>query len=208
MIGSDVLLYQITGDSSYLDRAKQTADAALTYYTPCSLWFQTPIFIADYFTGLFQLNQYSPDSRILCSLEAYLDCAENNALYSNRNDPNDPKNGLYIKHDIGGGQVGSLEQAAFVIMYSLLATASKSDDCSSVPAAWSALMKAYTARDSTTYAVALECLRTDIPFGGTKEVSNGVSIGHFCSSRNDSITGTFPTGTAFSCTNLPSGVVA
>jgi hypothetical protein len=209
MIASDVLLYQITNDPSYLDKAQQTADASLNYYKPlCSLWFQTPIWIADYFTGLFQLDKYRPDPRIRCSLEAYLNCAEQNARDK---DTNSPTYGLFNKGNIAGlhpNEFGSLEQAAFVIMYSLLATGSKSDDCISVPAAWSALMKAYTARDSTTYAAALQCLRADIPFGGTAEVSNGVSIGHFCSGANDSITGPFPTGTAIACVNLPNGVVA
>lgn len=82
-------------------------------------------------------------------------------------------------------------------------------ECSSVPKAWSILMKAYQARDSKMYAKALKCLRSDIKFGGTAEISSGVSIGHFCSSGNNAITGTFPTGgTPIACVALPRGVVA
>ena len=216
MIASDVLLYQITGDwNKYIVSAQQTADASLSHYnTPCTLWSELPIWVADYFTGLFQLRQYYPDLKptILCSLEAYLDYAEKNGL-----DPTGT--GLFNQNGIGGplnDPLHAINQAAFVIMYSLLATATQTDDCSSVSKAWSALITAYTARDRSTYAAALQCLRTDIPINKTKEVSNGVSIGHFCSGGNNSITGPFPTGTAIDCANLPtlqkgnlrSGVVA
>jgi len=209
MIGSDVLLYRITRDQAYLQSAITTANAALDFYTLDLLWPQTPIFVADYFAGLLQLDQYYHDPRICADLEAYL----HRAWTEGR----DVQTGLFNQNGIGNVGLGhpphsfisGLDQAPFVIMYSLLASVLENNDCCcSVSTAWSNLRRAYRAHDSTTYAAALECLRVNIPFEGTAEVADGVSIGHFCSGGNNSITGPFPTGTEIACADLPNGVVA
>jgi hypothetical protein len=69
------------------------------------------------FVGLFQLDHYAPDPRIRASLEEYLERAWSKAR--------DPDTGLFTQGGIGIQDrttgYGSLDQSAFVIMYSLLA---------------------------------------------------------------------------------------
>lgn len=117
MIGSDLLLYRITGDRAYLSSAMRTADAALGYYTPDWLWAQPAWFNAVYFVGLFQLDHYAHDPRIRAALEAYLERAWTTAR--------DPTTGLFNQGGVGIQNrttgFGCLDQSAFVIMYSLLA---------------------------------------------------------------------------------------
>jgi hypothetical protein len=117
MIGSDLLLYRITGDRNYLSSAVRTANAALPYYTLDWLWAQPAWFNAVYFVGLFQLDHYAPDPRIRAHLEEYLARAWREAR--------DPDTGLFTRGGIGiqdkATGFGSLDQSAFVIMYSLLA---------------------------------------------------------------------------------------
>jgi hypothetical protein len=117
MVGSDVLLYRITGDPSFLQSAIRTANAALAFYTPDWLWVIDPWDNLEYFLGLFQLDTYAPDPRIRTSLEAYLDRAWNEGR--------DPATGLFNRGGIGVYQpkvgISSLDQASFVTMYSLLA---------------------------------------------------------------------------------------
>jgi len=117
MIGSDLLLYRITNDARYLQSAITTANAALDTYTLDWLWAEPSWFNAVYFVGLFQLNYYAPDPRIPASLNAYLTRAWTEGR--------DPNNGLFNQGGIGYydhvGGFGSLDQAAFTIMFSLLA---------------------------------------------------------------------------------------
>jgi hypothetical protein len=116
MIGSDVLLYRITGDRSYLQSATRTANVALTFYPLQRLWKTPPWTNSVYFEGLFQLDQYVHDPRIRMVLRAYLDRAWNQGR--------DPKTGLFNQGGIAveNPKVGisSLDQAAWVVMYSLL----------------------------------------------------------------------------------------
>jgi hypothetical protein len=117
MIGSDLLLYRITCDPEYLQSAIRTASASLDYYTLNWLWVQDPWFNASYFIGLFQLDSYVHDPHIRASLEAYLDRAWTQGR--------DPNTGLFNRGGIGvhdPNRMRSLDQAAFVIMYSLLAS--------------------------------------------------------------------------------------
>ena len=44
MIGAGVLLYQVTHDAAYLYQARQTAKAALAYFTPERLGGENPFF--------------------------------------------------------------------------------------------------------------------------------------------------------------------
>jgi len=117
MIGSDLLLYRITGDQSYLTSAIATANAALPYYTPDALWAQVPWSNAVYFVGLFQLDHYIHDPRIRAALEAYMERAWTEAR--------DPETGLFTRGGVNmqdhATGYGSLDQSAYVFMYSLLA---------------------------------------------------------------------------------------
>jgi Glycosyl hydrolase family 76 len=62
MVGAGVLLYDATGNSSYLDEAEQTAAAAVSHFgTGTTLDNQGPAFNAIYFRDLFLLDQIAPD---------------------------------------------------------------------------------------------------------------------------------------------------
>src|SRR6185437_15860833 len=49
MIGAGTLLYQATGNSAYLYQARETAQAALAYFTPQRLGEENPFFPSIYF---------------------------------------------------------------------------------------------------------------------------------------------------------------
>jgi hypothetical protein len=58
MVGAGVLLYQLTGNTTYLNQAQQTAAAAVSSFgTGTALVNQGPAFNAIYFRNLFLLNQ-------------------------------------------------------------------------------------------------------------------------------------------------------
>jgi Glycosyl hydrolase family 76 len=61
MIGAGVLLYQATGNSAYLYQARQTAQAALSYFTPGRLATEIPFFISVYFRNLLYLDSVTHD---------------------------------------------------------------------------------------------------------------------------------------------------
>jgi hypothetical protein len=61
MIGADVLLYEITGNSSYLVDAQQTATASVAHFgTGATLENQGPAFNSIYFRNLFVLKHVAP----------------------------------------------------------------------------------------------------------------------------------------------------
>ena len=58
MLGAGVLLYQVTGNATYLNQAQQTAAAAVSYFgTGTALVNQGTAFNAIYFRNLYLLNQ-------------------------------------------------------------------------------------------------------------------------------------------------------
>ena len=62
MVGAGVLLYKLTGTSTYLSQAEQTASAAVAYFgTGPTLINQGPAFNAIYFRNLLFLNSVAPD---------------------------------------------------------------------------------------------------------------------------------------------------
>jgi hypothetical protein len=72
MIGAGVLLYQITGNTSYLSQAKATAAAAVAYFgTGPPLVNQGPAFNAIYFRNLFLLNQVAPNSTYATDAQSF-----------------------------------------------------------------------------------------------------------------------------------------
>jgi hypothetical protein len=117
MIGSDVLLYRITGDASYLASAGLTAGAALDRFTPDWLFKNPPEVNSQFFAGLMALDYYAPDARIRATLATYLD----RAWVEGRNSVT----GLFTEGGIGvyvpADGISALDQAGFVILYTLLA---------------------------------------------------------------------------------------
>jgi hypothetical protein len=61
MIGAGTLLYQATGNSAYLFQARQTAKAALAYFTPERLGSENPFFVEVYFRNLLYLDSVTHD---------------------------------------------------------------------------------------------------------------------------------------------------
>jgi Glycosyl hydrolase family 76 len=61
MIGAGVLLYQATGNSAYLYQARQTAKAALAYYTSERLGQENPFFVSVYFRNMLYLDSVTHD---------------------------------------------------------------------------------------------------------------------------------------------------
>lgn len=115
-IRADLSLYQVTGDASYLARAKKTAEAAVAYYgQEDRLWKQPPAFNAIFFRELLQLDAVAPDPSYRQMMTTYLDRAWNEGRLSN---------GLFGAEGMGaygGPAPQSIDQGAFLQMYSLLA---------------------------------------------------------------------------------------
>jgi hypothetical protein len=61
MMGAGVLLYQATHNGAYLYQARQTAKAALTYFTYSRLSAENPFFVAVYFRNLIYLDSVTHD---------------------------------------------------------------------------------------------------------------------------------------------------
>jgi hypothetical protein len=61
MIGAGTLLYQVTGNSAYLYEARQTAKAALAYFTIPRLLSENPFFPSVYFRNLLYLDAVTHD---------------------------------------------------------------------------------------------------------------------------------------------------
>jgi hypothetical protein len=61
MMGAGTLLYQVTHDGAYLYQARQTAKAALAYFTYSRLSSENPFFVAVYFRNLLYLDSVTHD---------------------------------------------------------------------------------------------------------------------------------------------------
>jgi hypothetical protein len=61
MMGAGVLLYQATHNGAYLYQARQTARAALAYFTYSRLSSENPFFVAVYFRNLIYLDSVTHD---------------------------------------------------------------------------------------------------------------------------------------------------
>jgi uncharacterized protein YyaL (SSP411 family) len=62
MIGAGALLYQATGNGAFLYEARQTANAALLYFTPSRLAGENPFFVSVYFRNLIYLDSLTGDA--------------------------------------------------------------------------------------------------------------------------------------------------
>jgi Glycosyl hydrolase family 76 len=111
MMGAGVLLYQATHNGAYLYEARQTAKAALGYFTYSRLSSENPFFVAVYFRNLLYLDSVTHDPPGSLPLREYLYYAWQRHRLSN---------GLFAYGSPPTAEL--LQQAAIVQMYALLAT--------------------------------------------------------------------------------------
>jgi Glycosyl hydrolase family 76 len=111
MIGAGTLLYQATHNSAYLYQARQTAGAALAYFTPERLRGENPFFPSVYFRNLLYLDSVTHDPPGPKLAQAYVNYAwQHQRLSSN----------LFVSGSPPSAQL--LSQAAIVKIYALLSS--------------------------------------------------------------------------------------
>lgn len=111
MIGAGALLYQATGNSAYLYQARQTAKAALAYFTMPRLLSENPFFPAVYFRNLMYLDAITHDPPGPKLEQSYVDSVWGHQRLSD---------GLFAFGSPLSTQL--LYQAAIVQIYALLST--------------------------------------------------------------------------------------
>ncbi len=111
MIGAGALLYQATGNGAYLYEARQTAAAALAYFTPEKLATEIPFFVSVYFRNLLYLDSVTHDPPGATIAQAYVDYAWQHLRLSDD---------LFVAGSPPSGQL--LVQAAIVQIYALLSS--------------------------------------------------------------------------------------
>jgi hypothetical protein len=111
MIGAGTLLFQATGNSGYLYEARQTAAAALAYFTPERLGSETPFFPAVYFRNLLYLDSVTHDPPGAALAQAYVNYAWQHLRLSNN---------LFVSGSPASAQL--LVQAAIAQIYALLSS--------------------------------------------------------------------------------------
>ncbi len=111
MIGAGTLLYQATGNSAYLFQARQTAAAALAYYTPERLGSENPFFVAVYFRNMLYLDSVTHDPPGPKLAQPYVDYAWQHLRLANN---------LFVFGSPPSGQL--LVQSAIVQIYGLLSS--------------------------------------------------------------------------------------
>ena len=111
MIGAGTLLYQATGNSAYLFQARQTAAAALAYFTPERLGSEPTFFAAVYFRNLLYLDSVTHGPPGPAIAQAYVNYAWQHLRLGN---------GLFIGGSPRSAQL--LVQSAIVQIYALLSS--------------------------------------------------------------------------------------
>ncbi len=111
MIGAATMLYQITGDGGYLYQARQTANAALAYFTLERLLGENPFFVSVYFRNLMYLDAVTHDPPGPRLAQQYVDY-----VWVNRR----LRDNLFVFGSPPSSQL--LVQAAVVQVYALLST--------------------------------------------------------------------------------------
>ncbi|HEY5044386.1 MAG TPA: glycoside hydrolase family 76 protein [Solirubrobacteraceae bacterium] len=111
MIGAGTLLYQATGNSAYLYQARQTAAAALAYYTAERLGAENPFFVSVYFRNLLYLDSVSHDPPGTKLVQPYVNYAWEHLRLSDD---------VFVAGSPASAQL--LVQAAIVQDYALLST--------------------------------------------------------------------------------------
>ena len=111
MIGAGTLLYQATGNGAYLNQARQTAQAALAYFTPERLGSEIASFPSIYFRNLLYLDSVTHEPPGPKIAQAYVDYAWQHLRL---------KNDLFVAGSPPSAQL--LVQAAIVQIYALLSS--------------------------------------------------------------------------------------
>jgi hypothetical protein len=111
MIGAGTLLYQATGNAAYLYQARQTAKAALAYFTPQRLGEENPFFPSVYFRNLLYLDSVTHDPPGAQLAQAYVDYAWQHLRLSDN---------VFVAGSPASAQL--LYQAAIVQIYALLSS--------------------------------------------------------------------------------------
>ncbi|HEY3864955.1 MAG TPA: glycoside hydrolase family 76 protein, partial [Solirubrobacteraceae bacterium] len=111
MIGAGVLLYQATGNSAYLYQARQTAKAALAYYTSERLGKENPFFVSVYFRNMLYLDSVTHDPPGTKLVQGYVNYAWEHLRLSDD---------VFVFGSPASAQL--LVQAAIVQDYALLST--------------------------------------------------------------------------------------
>ena len=111
MIGAGTLLYQATGNGAYLWQARQTANAALAYFTTAQLNTELPFFASVYFRNLLYLDSVTHDPPGPAVAQAYVNYAWQ---YQRQSDD------VFVAGSPSASQL--LVQAAIVQIYALLST--------------------------------------------------------------------------------------
>jgi len=109
MIGAGTMLFQATGNAAYLYQARQTARAALQYFTPERLRAENPFFPSVYFRNLMYLDAVTHDPPGSKIAQAYVDYAWQHLRLSSD---------LFVAGSPASAQL--LVQAAIVQIYALL----------------------------------------------------------------------------------------
>jgi hypothetical protein len=109
MIGAGTLLYQSTGNAGYLYQARQTAQAALAYFTPQRLGEENPFFPSIYFRNILYLDSVTHDPPGAKLAQAYVDYAWQHLRLADD---------LFVAGSPASAQL--LYQAAIVQIYALL----------------------------------------------------------------------------------------
>jgi Glycosyl hydrolase family 76 len=109
MIGAGALLYQATGNSAYLYQARQTAKAALAYFTLERLLSENPFFPSVYFRNLMYLDAVTHDPPGARLAQSYVD-----SIWAHQR----LTSGLFVFGSPPSSQL--LVQAAIVQIYALL----------------------------------------------------------------------------------------
>ncbi len=115
MIGAGALLFQTTGNPAYLNQARQTAAAALSYFTPERLGSEIASFPSIYFRNLLYLDSITHEPPGPKIAQAYVDYAWGHLRL---------KNDLFLGGEPPEPQL--LTQAAIVQIYALLSSSAKS----------------------------------------------------------------------------------
>ncbi len=111
MIGAGTLLYQATGNGAFLYQARQTAKAALAYFTPERLGSEIPFFPSVYFRNLLYLDSVTRDPPGPKLAQSYVDYAWQHLRL---------RNNLFVAGSPAAAQL--LVQAAIVQIYALLSS--------------------------------------------------------------------------------------
>jgi uncharacterized protein YyaL (SSP411 family) len=111
MIGAGTLLYQATGNGAYLYQARQTAKAALGYYTAERLGSENPFFVSVYFRNMLYLDSVTRDPPGPTLVQGYVNYAWEHLRLSDN---------VFVAGSPASAQL--LVQAAIVQDYALLSS--------------------------------------------------------------------------------------